>query len=41
VTAIEEASTCTKKAKRKTAKEQAHQPNPGGTTPLVKQVAHG
>ena len=41
VAAIEEASTCTKKAKRKAAKEQDCQPNPGGTTPMVQQVAHG
>ena len=41
VIAIEEASTCTKKAKRKAAKEQACQLNPGGTKPMVQQVAHG
>jgi hypothetical protein len=40
VAAIEEDSTCTKKAKRKAAKEQDRQPNPGGTTPMVQQVAH-
>lgn len=41
VAAIEESSTDTKKAKRKAAKEQARQLNPGGTTPVVQQVAHG
>lgn len=41
VAAIEEASTCTKKAKRKAAKEQARQLNPGGPAPVVQQVAHG
>jgi len=41
VAAIEEASTCTKKAERKAAKEQARQLSPGGTTPMVQQVAHG
>jgi len=41
VPAIEEASTDTKKAKRKAAKEQARQLNPGGAAPVVQQVAHG
>jgi hypothetical protein len=39
--AIEEATTDTKKAKRKAAKEQARQLNPGGAAPVVPQVAHG
>jgi hypothetical protein len=38
--AVEEASADTKKAKRKAAKEQARQLNPGGATPVVQQVAH-
>lgn len=38
--AIEEASADTKKAKRKAAKEQARQLNPGGGTPVVQQVTH-
>jgi len=41
VPAIEEATTDTKKAKRKAAKEQARQLNPGGPAPVVQQVAHG
>lgn len=41
VPAIEEASTDTKKAKRKAAKEQARQLNPGGAPPVVQQVTHG
>jgi len=41
VAAIEAAFTCTKKATRKAAKEQARQLSPGGTTPMVQQVAHG
>ncbi|PNF42370.1 U2 small nuclear ribonucleoprotein B'' [Cryptotermes secundus] len=38
--AVEEASVDTKKAKRKAAKEQARQLNPGGATPVVQPVAH-
>jgi len=41
VPAVEEASTDTKKAKRKAAKEQARQLNPGGAAPVVQQVTHG
>jgi hypothetical protein len=41
VAAIKESSTCTKKAERKAAKEQACQLSPEGTTPMVQQVAHG
>ena len=41
VPAIEETSTDTKKAKRKAAKEQARQLNPGGAAPPVQPVAHG
>jgi len=38
---VEEATTDTKKAKRKAAKEQARQLNPGAAAPAVQQVAHG
>jgi hypothetical protein len=41
VPAIEEAATDTKKAKRKAAKEQARQLNPGGAAPVVQPVPHG
>jgi hypothetical protein len=40
VPTVEEASVDTKKAKRKAAKEQARQLNPGGATPVVQPVAH-